>query len=46
LFAENIAAFERAWYGEHGVTAEDAAAFRDRAQALKALLERPAGVAA
>jgi hypothetical protein len=46
LFAENIAAFERAWYGEHGVTAEDAAAFRERARALKGLLERPAGVAA
>jgi hypothetical protein len=38
LFAQNVASFERAWYGEHGVTAEDTKAFRERLQQIKAIL--------
>jgi Domain of unknown function (DUF4129) len=46
LFAANVEAFERAWYGEHGVEAGDIALFRDRFGALKQALARSAGVAA
>jgi hypothetical protein len=46
LFAQNIAAFERAWYGGHPVSAGDVAAFRERAQSIKNQLARPAGAAA
>jgi len=35
LFAVNVAAFERAWYGLHEVTADDAAEFRRRMEAMK-----------
>jgi hypothetical protein len=36
LFAVNVASFERAWYGKHSVTAEDADAFRERLRQIKA----------
>lgn len=35
LFSINVAAFERAWYGRHEVTADDAAEFRRRTDAMK-----------
>ena len=35
LFALNVAAFERAWYGRHSVAAEDIDAFRERLQRIK-----------
>jgi Domain of unknown function (DUF4129) len=35
LFSVNVAAFERAWYGLHEVTAEDAVEFRRRMDAMK-----------
>lgn len=35
LFALNVAAFERAWYGRHSVAAEDIDAFRGRLQRIK-----------
>jgi hypothetical protein len=35
LFAENIAAFERCWYGMHGVAREDVEAFRGRVDEMK-----------
>jgi hypothetical protein len=35
LFSVNVAAFERAWYGLHEVTADDAAEFRRRTDAMK-----------
>ena len=38
LFGANVVAFERAWYGWHDVSADDTAQFRDRIQALKAVL--------
>jgi hypothetical protein len=38
LFGENLAAFERAWYGMRPVSEPDAAAFRARNQSMKALL--------
>src|SRR5207244_12646346 len=37
LFAVNMAAFERTWYGMHQVSAADAAEFRDRMDQMKAL---------
>jgi hypothetical protein len=46
LFAVNIAAFERAWYGLHDVTAEDAAQFEQRLQRIKAAMALPQGAAA
>jgi hypothetical protein len=46
LFAANVAAFERAWYGEHEVEAGDIALFRERFGALRQALARPRGVAA
>jgi len=38
LFAGNVSAFERAWYGLHAVSAEDTANFRRRAEELKLTL--------
>jgi hypothetical protein len=35
LFSVNVAAFERAWYGLHEVTADDAVEFRRRTDAMK-----------
>jgi len=35
LFADNIAAFERCWYGMHGVSRDDVEAFRQRLTAMK-----------
>ena len=35
LFSVNVAAFERAWYGLHEVTADDTAEFRRRTDAMK-----------
>jgi hypothetical protein len=40
LFSGNVARFERAWYGEHTVSAEDAAQFRQSTEELKAELVR------
>jgi hypothetical protein len=40
LFAVNMAAFERTWYGMHQVSAADAAGFRDRMDQMKALLSQ------
>ena len=45
LFAANILSFERAWYGKHSVSAEDADAFRQRLRQIKAVLT-PAEMAA
>jgi hypothetical protein len=44
LFAGNVAAFERAWYGLYEVSAEEAATFRRRSDELKSTLTRPEGV--
>ena len=44
LFAGNVAAFERAWYGLYSVSAEEAAKFRQRTDELKSTLTRPEGV--
>jgi hypothetical protein len=46
LFAVNIAAFERAWYGQHEVSAGDAAAFRRRIESIKSALAAPQGAVA
>ena len=46
LFSQNLAAFERAWYGLHEVAAEDVELFRERNGRMKTLLARPEGVAA
>jgi Domain of unknown function (DUF4129) len=46
LFSQNLAAFERAWYGLHAVAAEDAELFRQRNGRMKAMLARPEPVAA
>jgi hypothetical protein len=45
LFAVNVASFERAWYGKHGVGAEDLDAFRERLRQIKAAMA-PAEMAA
>jgi hypothetical protein len=45
-FAANIAAFERAWYGQHAVSAEDAAEFRGRIESIKNALATPRGAVA
>jgi hypothetical protein len=42
-FAVNVAAFERAWYGQHAVSAEDAAEFRARGESIKSALAAPQG---
>jgi len=46
LFALNIAAFERAWYGLHQVGAEDVAVFRQHVDRIQAALSAPQGAAA
>ena len=46
LFSENLAAFERAWYGLHLVAAVDVELFRERNGRMKTLLARPDAVAA
>jgi hypothetical protein len=38
LFAANIAAFERAWYGQHEVSADSVAEFRQRIESIKQAL--------
>ena len=38
LFGQNVTAFERAWYGQHAVSAEDAAEFRQRIESIKRAL--------
>jgi hypothetical protein len=43
LFAGNVASFERAWYGQHAVSIEDAARFRQNVEELKAELARLQG---
>jgi hypothetical protein len=40
-FADNMLAFERAWYGQHAVSTADVAEFRSRVAAMKALLVAP-----
>jgi hypothetical protein len=44
LFAGNVDAFERAWYGLYAVSAEETARFRQRSDELKSTLTRPKGV--
>jgi len=46
LFAGNVEAFERAWYGLHEVSREDVGEFRGRVEQMKAILPRQQGVAA
>jgi hypothetical protein len=46
LFAVNVAAFERAWYGLHEVGADDVSGFRQRIDRIKAALAAPQGAAA
>jgi hypothetical protein len=46
LFALNVAAFERAWYGLHEVGADDVSGFRQRIDRIKAALAAPQGAAA
>ena len=46
LFAGNVEAFERAWYGLHDVSGEDVGEFRGRVGKMKAILPAPEGVAA
>ena len=41
LFAGNVAAFERAWYGVHLVSSEETTEFRRRTEQLKAALASP-----
>jgi hypothetical protein len=41
LFALNIAVFERAWYGQHEVSADDAAEFQRRIESIKRALGAP-----
>jgi hypothetical protein len=44
-FAANILAFERAWYGQHAVSADDVAQFRARAAGMKRRLAAPEAAA-
>jgi hypothetical protein len=46
LFAANIAAFERAWYGQHAVSADDTGEFRRRIESIKQALIAPQGAVA
>jgi hypothetical protein len=46
LFAGNVTAFERAWYGLHEVSREDVDEFRGRVGQMKAILQAPHEVAA
>ena len=41
LFAKNVAAFERAWYGMHEVAGDDVGEFRRRTDGLKSVLAAP-----
>jgi hypothetical protein len=41
LFATNIAVFERAWYGQHAVSSDDAGEFRGRIESIKSALAPP-----
>ncbi|HUB80407.1 MAG TPA: DUF4129 domain-containing protein [Bryobacteraceae bacterium] len=45
-FAVNIAAFERAWYGRHEVSAGEASEFHGRTESIKMALAAPRGAAA
>jgi LPXTG-motif cell wall-anchored protein len=45
-FAANIVAFERAWYGQHDVSANDATEFRQRIESMRSALATPRGAAA
>jgi hypothetical protein len=40
-FGLNIAAFERSWYGQHAVSADDAGEFRKRSESIKRALAVP-----
>jgi hypothetical protein len=44
-FAANVQAFERAWYGQHAVSADDVAQFRARAAGMKRRLAAPEAAA-
>jgi hypothetical protein len=46
LFAANVLAFERAWYGQHEVSAEGAAEFQARIESMKQALAAPQGAVA
>ena len=46
LFAGNLGAFERAWYGLHEVGRDDVGEFRGRVDRMKAILPGAEGVAA
>jgi hypothetical protein len=46
LFAANVAAFERAWYGQHDVSADEVAGFRGRIESIQRALAAPQGAAA
>ena len=46
LFGANIAAFARAWYGWHEVSADDIARFRERTESLKTMLAPAREIAA
>lgn len=46
LFGANIAAFERAWYGQHDVSADDVETFRGRIERIKGALAAPQGAVA
>jgi hypothetical protein len=46
LFATNIGAFERAWYGQHAVSADDAGEFRGRIESIKSALAPPPALSA
>jgi hypothetical protein len=46
LFATNVAAFERAWYGQHAVSADDTGEFRQRIESIKQALAARIGAAA
>jgi len=41
LFAHNVAAFERAWYGNHRIGGEDVERFRDYIRQMQRQLETP-----
>ena len=45
-FSVNVLAFERAWYGQHDVSAGDAAEFRRRIESIRSVLAAPRGAAA
>ena len=46
LFAANVAAFERVWYGLRDVTQQDADEFRSRLERMRAVLAAPKEAAA